>query len=240
LIKDRGVVSESTKKTRRKRVRGVLLPGLIVVLVGVAIGAGISQLGAPISPAISSVRSGGSVSLVRGLAGHVAEPFVPCSSNVLDCFSKAQFGYGPGSRTGAGSSRSRGPRSRLIPRRAPSLEQGIAGASLPLDESLSIPLAQLAEEFAPFTGGAGGSGARAAPQFDLFPASAGPGGIGDEPSLVPIPTPTPDPTTPPTDPVTPIPAVPEPAIWLQLLIGFAIVGTILRRRRMRRGAVRFS
>ncbi len=227
-------MSESARKKRRKRASGIILPGLIVVLIGGAIGAGVSPLGAPLSPVGSPVRSGGSPATGQRFAGHVAEPFVPCSSSVIDCFSKAQFGYGygPGSRAGALANQSRGPRSRLIPRRAPSGAGGVAGSDIPLDETLSIPLAQLAGENAPLAGGAGGNNARAVPQFAPFPASAGPGGIGGEAALVPAPTPTPTPS-PTTTPTDPIPAVPEPAIWLQLIFGFGIVGGILRRRRIR-------
>lgn len=67
-------------------------------------------------------------------------------------------------------------------------------------------------------GGPGGGGNGFGPP-PVFPT--GPG--GNIPGL-PGPTPTPTPTTP-------VPAVPEPASWAMMSLGFAIVGFAVRRRK---------
>ena len=197
-------------------------------------------------------RSSGLVTgTAGGPAGHFAEPFVPCSSNILDCFSKADFAYragshwGRGSVGGPGTRQPRGTRSRFIPGRAETAQPGFPAGIDPLDTALSTPLTFLAEEIAPFTGdGTGGANASPAQsqRFAIFPQNGAIGGIGGEVVAIPVPTPTPTPTPTTTPPVidTPVSAVPEPATWLQLLIGFAIVGTMLRWHRGRRGARQFS
>lgn len=234
---------------------GVILPVAIVLLVGGVIGGGLALVDGTPDPAGDAVRAGGTVGsggtsgLVMGFAGHTAEPFVPCSSSIIDCFSKAEFARGFGSRLGAsarpgsGASRLRGPRSRSIPARAPALAESFPAGVSALDDTVSAPLTFLAEEVAPFTGGAGGGGAQPLRPAPFFPAP-GIGGIGGEvaadPASSPSPTPSASPTTTPAIPETPIPAVPEPATWLQMLIGFAIVGIAMRWRRVRRGAANFS
>ena len=245
-------MGESAINKRRRRV-GVILPAAIVLLVGGAIGGGLALVDGTLDPAGDAVRadgtfrSGGSSGLVMGFVGHTAEPFVPCSSSIIDCFSKAEFARGSGSRFGAGpgsgASRSRGPRSRSIPPRAPALAESFPAGVSALDDTVSTPLTQLAEGLAPFSGGAGGGGTQALRLAPFFPAP-GIGGIGGEvaaaPASTPSPTPSANPTTTPAIPEMPIPAVPEPATWLQMLIGFAIVGIAMRWRRVRRGAANFS
>lgn len=54
------------------------------------------------------------------------------------------------------------------------------------------------------------------------------------PTPTPAPTPTPEPTPPvtPTPEPTPNPAVPEPATWVMMLLGFGLVGASLRSRKV--------
>ncbi len=242
---------------------GVVLPVAIVLLVGGVIGGGLALVDGTLDPGGDAVRagetvsSGGNSGLILGFAGHTAEPFVPCSSNVLDCFSKADLAYRAGSRWGSGSvaglgtRQPRATRSRFIPGRDETAQPGFLLGIDPLDAAVSAPLSFLAEEIAPFTGGASGSAAQSQ-RFDIFPQNGGIGGIGGEVIAIPVPTPTPTPeptptTTPTPSPTTmppmietPVSAVPEPATWLQMLIGFAIVGAMLRWHRGRRGARQFS
>lgn len=236
-------MSQSAKKKRRRRA-AYILPAAIVLIVGGAVGSLVRFDGTPSQD--NTTRSSGVVSgTAGGSAGHFAESFVPCSSNILDCFSKADFAYRAGSRWGNGSvaglgtRQPRGTRSRFIPGRAETVQPGFPAGIDPLDTAVSTPLTFLAEEIAPFTGGASGSAAQSQ-RFNISPQNGGIGGIGGEVIAVPIATPTPTPTTTPPVIETPVPAVPEPATWLQMLIGFAIVGTMLRWRRARRGAMRFS
>ncbi len=224
---------------------------MIVLLVGGVFGGGLALVDGTLDPAGDAVRAGGIVrsggnsGRMAGFAGHSAEPFVPCSSNILDCFSKADFAYRAGSRWGSGSvaglgtRQPRGTRSRFIPGRDETAQPGFPAGIDPFDTAVSTPLTFLAEEIAPFTGGASGSAAQSQ-RFDISPQNRGIGGIGGEVVAVPIATPTPTPTTTPPVIETPVPAVPEPATWLQMLIGFAIVGVLLRRRRVPRSATRLS
>ena len=233
-------MGKSTKSNRRRRV-GMVVAAATVVLVGGAIGGGLSRVDEALGPVDDPIRSGAIPGVTGAFTGHAAERFIPCSSNILDCFSKAEFArrYGSGFGSLPGASRSRGPRSRFIPPRAPTLAQGLAGGDPALDDAIASPLAQLAEEVAPFSGGGNAGGGRA-PQFDLFPPTAGNGGIGGQVPAALVAAPTPAPSNTPAIPETPIPAVPEPATWLQMLIGFAIVGSAMRWRRARRGAANFS
>ena len=59
-----------------------------------------------------------------------------------------------------------------------------------------------------------------------FPAISPPGGGGGGVIIPPVVTTTP-PTTP-TPPITPTPPVPEPASWAMMLIGFLLIGQVLR------------
>lgn len=61
----------------------------------------------------------------------------------------------------------------------------------------------------------------------IFPG--GPSGPNTPTVPVPEPGATPTPTPTPT-PVTPVPAVPEPATWATMLVGFMVIGVALRRR----------
>lgn len=65
-----------------------------------------------------------------------------------------------------------------------------------------------------------------------FPAISFPGGGGGGVIIPPVVTTTP-PTTPstPTTPTPPTPAVPEPGSWAMMLIGFLLIGQVLRSHR---------
>ena len=228
------LLNNSGSKRRRA---GLAAVGIVAL--GGAIGGGLTLFDQPFDQAnaSNSLGSGGKAALT--LAGHVAEPFVPCSTNIAECFRKAKVTssvrLGPAIRRGA--SRSTGPRSRLIPAR----DDGIGGL---FDESLPL-IPSFPGQFA--FGGVPTGGFAGAP-FGPFPGALVPGGIGGETPATPAPspsptnpgepTPTPTPTGPETPgpdlPDTPVPAVPEPATWLQMLLGFAIVGSVLRRMTGRR------
>lgn len=241
-------MGQSAKRKRRRRA-AVILPASIALVAGGAIGGGFWWYGGTLRQVDDTARFDTIPSQSLSFGGHLAEPFIPCSSNIIDCFSKADFAAHTGARLGTGLSagrstrQSRGPRSRFIPGRDETPQPGFPVGIDPLDATVSTPLTFLAEEIAPFTGGGSGSAAQSQ-RFNLSPQNAGVGGIGGEAIAFPVPTPTPTPAPTPTTtpPVieTPVPAVPEPAIWLQMLVGFAIVGTMLRGRRGRRGAKQFS
>lgn len=79
----------------------------------------------------------------------------------------------------------------------------------------------------PVPGGAGGGGFIVAPPGGGTP---GGGGIGILPPT-PLPTSTPPVIPTPTPTTPPVSAIPEPATWLMLIIGFGLVGRALRARR---------
>lgn len=80
------------------------------------------------------------------------------------------------------------------------------------------------------TGPVGPGGTPSGPGFvpgGVPPAGGPPGGPPDGPTDNP---PTTPPTNPPVEPPV-VPVVPEPATWAMLVVGFAMLGTALRRRR---------
>lgn len=76
--------------------------------------------------------------------------------------------------------------------------------------------------FTPTPGGPGGF-------LGLTPSPGG-GGIFVPPPVTIAPPETPTTPTTPTTPVTPTAPVPEPASWIMMLVGFLVMGSMLRRR----------
>lgn len=83
---------------------------------------------------------------------------------------------------------------------------------------------------APVLGGGGGGGGGGG--FIIAPPGGGSGGSpGGGGVIPPGPAPTPIATASPTPtPTPPVSAVPEPATWLMLIIGFGLLGGALRQR----------
>lgn len=137
-------------------------------------------------------------------------------------------------------------RSRLIPRKA---DVGLPPAATPLVlpfdmAAVTLPTDQLQRSMAAIGSGnlmpvvlTGSAGAGiGVPGVVALPAISGPGsgsgGNGTAPGggIGPIGVPAP---TVAVSPV-PIPEVPEPSVWLTMLIGFGLTGAVLRSKRLRR------
>ena len=134
-------------------------------------------------------------------------------------------------------------RSRLIPRKS---DAGLPAAATPLVlpfdmAALTLPTDQLQRGMAAvgsgnlmpvaLTGSSGGGGGSA---VVALPATSGggSGGTGAVPGgdVAPVATPAPQATGSPA----PVPEVPEPSVWLTMLIGFGLTGAVLRSARARR------
>lgn len=107
---------------------------------------------------------------------------------------------------------------------------GIATFSIPETEALAVPAATLPVGLPLFTpvGSAGGIPSSPGAAALLLPGSAAPpgGGISAPPPGEGISAP----------PRAEVPAIPEPATWAMLILGFAMCGAVLRRpRRVRAG-----
>lgn len=100
----------------------------------------------------------------------------------------------------------------------------------PLPVFAALPAGPLGAGF-PIGGGVGPAGFGAPGIGAPIPwGGGGGGGSGGTPTPTPTPTSTPTPTpTPTSTPTPPVSAVPEPASWAMLLMGFATAGAILRR-----------
>lgn len=260
-FKNSGATAGGAKAVTLRRGK-IALAAVGIIALGGVIGGGLSLFDQSIGRANPSNALGSPGRAALTFAGHVAEPFIPCSTDIAECFRKAKVAssvrLGPAIPRAA--SRSTGPRSRSIPGR-----DGPVGSLF--DEALPL-IPSFPGQFA--FGGVPTGGFAGAP-FGPFPGALVPGGIGGgvpatpgptpapspgptDPGTpaptptptptgpetpvppgpdTPTPTPTPTPTGPDTPgpnlPETPVPAVPEPATWLQMLLGFAIVGTALRR-----------
>jgi hypothetical protein len=97
-----------------------------------------------------------------------------------------------------------------------------AETAVPVDLAAPVPLAQLAPPaLATFVAPGGGGG----PSISTPGGGSLPGGGGGSPpggGSTPI-------VTPPTDDLVPTPAVPEPATWAMMLLGFGLIGWRVRR-----------
>ena len=134
-------------------------------------------------------------------------------------------------------------RSRLIPRRA---DAGLPPAAtpiiLPFDmAALTLPTEQLQRGMAAVGSGdlmplalTGSPGVGGGSAVVALPATSGggSGGSGAVPGgdVVPVATTAPQ----ATDTPAPVPEVPEPSVWLTMLIGFGLTGAVLRNTRARR------
>ena len=134
-------------------------------------------------------------------------------------------------------------RSRLIPRRA---DAGLPAAATPLVlpfdmAALTLPTEQLQRGMAAVGSGdlmpvalAGSPGAGGSSAVVALPATSGggSGGTGAVPGgdVAPVAMPAPQATSTPA----PVPEVPEPSVWLTMLIGFGLTGAMLRNTRARR------
>lgn len=142
-----------------------------------------------------------------------------------------------------------GPRQRVLsPARTPA-GPGLAGAPISFADSVvpipftsftdAVPLLGAPGGFLPVAGPLlAGGGIVVPPVFGggvVAPPGGGGGGGG---VVVPPDTVTPPPTTPPPPTggegvVPPVLAVPEPATWVTMMLGFGVIGGMLRRRRAR-------
>ena len=135
-------------------------------------------------------------------------------------------------------------RSRLIlPTEGGGLPTAATPLVLPFDmAALTLPTQQLQRGMAAIGSGnlmpvsligspGGGSGGSAVGALPAIPGS-GSDGSGAVPggNVAPGATPAPVATSIPT----PVPEVPEPSVWLTMLIGFGLTGAVLRGRRARR------
>ena len=134
-------------------------------------------------------------------------------------------------------------RSRLIPRRADArLPAAATPLVLPFDmAALTLPTEQLQRGMAAVGSGdlmpvalTGAPGAGGGSAVVALPATAGggSGGSGAAPGGDVAPTATPAPQVAATP--APVPEVPEPSVWLTMLIGFGLTGAVLRNTRARR------
>ncbi|MEH3120562.1 MAG: PEPxxWA-CTERM sorting domain-containing protein [Sphingomonas phyllosphaerae] len=123
------------------------------------------------------------------------------------------------------SNRPRSPRERVLSNvRERDPVGGVPAGDLPITPAGFVPdLSPVTPDaLGPVGPGGGGDSFGPPPVFPTGPGGNIPG--------VPGPTPTPTPTTP-------VPAVPEPATWAMMSLGFAITGLAVRRRKRTRATV---
>lgn len=128
---------------------------------------------------------------------------------------------------------------------APEQVAGSGGAALPpavLPGAVVGPGAVLPAGVTPGGGGIVSPGFIFPPFTGISPPGGGGGGIFVPPPEQPTPPeqPAPPPETPPVVvvPPTPAPPIPEPATWASMMLGFGLLGAIIRRRgrvRLRHG-----